>query len=92
VPDYAAILARAKRGELTKEDLDEVLSLARTNLRSHPDRYRMVMTIGHATLQDAAGRTHRVRLGATEGRSLLEPLLDATEDPWLVREALTVLC
>ncbi len=92
VPDYEAILARAKTGDLKQQELDEVVAQFRSNLRSHPDRYRLVMTIGHATLRDPSGRTHGVRLGLEKARALIEPLLDNTDDAWLVREALTVLC
>jgi len=92
VPDYAAILASAKTGDLTQEELDEVLAQFRSNIRRHPERYRLVMTVGHATLRDASGRTHQVGLASEKARALIEPLLDSIDDPWLVREALTVLC
>lgn len=92
MPNYAAILASAKRGDLTKEDLDEVLGEFRHGVRSHPERYRLVLTVGHATLRDASGPTDRVGLGSEKARALIEPLLDSVDDPWLIREALTVLC
>ncbi len=89
MPDFAAILASAKTGDLTQEELDEVLAQFRSNIRRHPERYRLVMTVGHATLRDASGRTHQVGLASEKARALIEPLLDSIDDPWLVREALT---
>ena len=90
--DFGAVLDHAKSGTVTEAELRDLVAQLRSGVRDHPQRYRLVMAAGWASLRRPDGAPRGAALDPESVRPYIEPLLDAHDDPWLVREALTVLC
>jgi|GEM_PF-4425695 len=88
---YSEILRHAQTGTLTADELEGVLSKFRSGIGHHAGKAELVMILGEATVTDPT-RARTALLSSREARAYLEPLLDATDDPWLVRNTLDVLC
>ena len=76
-PRYADLVRRAKRSELSREEIDAVAEELRHPL-PHTDPYYLLAILGEA--------------GGVWHRELVERFLEAGNNPWLARKALQVLC